>query len=658
MKIILICGKLFFQNKNLRICGKKTEFMSNYNEFYEKSINHPEAFWQEQANEIEWFTKPSIILSNDKNGYPLWFEDGQINMCYLTLDKHIQDGFGDQTAFVYDSPVTQTIKKYTYNEVKTEVAKLAGGLLALGFKKGDTAIIYMPMIPQTAFAMLACARIGVIHSVVFGGFAPHELAIRIDDCKPRGILTASSGIEIDRLIAYKPLVDEAIEMANHKPKKVIVFNRKLGARVPFKKYDVDYEALVYGSEETPCVPLESNHPLYILYTSGTTGKPKGIIRDTGGYATALKFSMKYIYDVNPEEVFWAASDMGWAVGHSYILYGPMINRNTTVIFEGKPIKTPDSSTFWRIISEHKVGTMFTAPTAIRAIKKEDPDGLFIKNYDLSHLKNQFVAGERCDAATIEWYQKYIPISVIDHWWQTESGWPMVANSLGLGEFEMKLGSATKPVCGYDLKIFSENGEELGINEEGLVVIKLPLPPGNMLGLWENEKRFKDSYFSKFDGYYLSGDGGFIDEDGYVFITGRVDDLINVAGHRLSTAEMEEVVASHHSVAECAVIGISDDLKGQIPVALVVVKAGESIENFQLEYEVVQLIRKQIGAVASLRNVIVVQRLPKTRSGKILRKLLRSIADGENFQIPSTIDDEAIIDEIKNDFKKSKIGNSN
>lgn len=648
----------FFQNKNLRIYGKKTEFMSKYNEFYENSINHPEAFWQEQANEIEWFTKPSIILSNDKNGYPLWFEDGQINMCYLTLDKHIQDGFGDQTAFVYDSPVTQTIKKYTYNEVKTEVAKLAGGLLALGFKKGDTAIIYMPMIPQTAFAMLACARIGVIHSVVFGGFAPHELAIRIDDCKPRGILTASSGIEIDRLIAYKPLVDEAIEMANHKPKKVIVFNRKLGARVPFKKYDVDYEALVYGSEETPSVPLESNHPLYILYTSGTTGKPKGIIRDTGGYATALKFSMKYIYDVNPEEVFWAASDMGWAVGHSYILYGPMINRNTTVIFEGKPIKTPDSSTFWRIISEHKVGTMFTAPTAIRAIKKEDPDGLFIKNYDLSHLKNQFVAGERCDAATIEWYQKQIPISVIDHWWQTESGWPMVANSLGLGEFEMKLGSATKPVCGYDLKIFGENGEELGINEEGLVVIKLPLPPGNMLGLWENEKRFKDSYFSKFDGYYLSGDGGFIDKDGYVFITGRVDDLINVAGHRLSTAEMEEVVASHHSVAECAVIGISDDLKGQIPVALVVVKAGESIENFQLEYEVVQLIRKQIGAVASLRNVIVVQRLPKTRSGKILRKLLRSIADGENFQIPSTIDDEAIIDEIKNDFKKSKIGNSN
>lgn len=626
----------------------------NYNDFYRESINNPESFWKEQSEAIEWFSKPSTILSKDENGYPLWFEDGQINMCYLALDKHIQDGYGDQIAFIYDSPVTQTIKKYTYNEVKTEVAKLAGGLQALGFKKGDTAIIYMPMIPQTAFAMLACARIGVIHSVVFGGFAPHELAIRIDDCKPRGILTASSGIEVDRLIAYKPLVDEAIEMAGHKPKKVIVFNRKLGARVPFKKYDVDYDALVYGSEEVPCLPVESNHPLYILYTSGTTGKPKGIIRDTGGYATALKFSMKYIYDVEAAEVFWAASDMGWAVGHSYILYGPMINRNTTVIFEGKPIRTPDASTFWRIIAEHKVQTMFTAPTAIRAIKKEDPDGELIKGYDLSHLKNQFVAGERCDAATIEWYQKHIPIPVIDHWWQTESGWPMVANSLALGAFPLKLGSATKPVCGYDLKIFGENAKELMPGEEGLVVIKLPLPPGNMLGLWGNQERFQSSYFSKFDGYYLSGDGGYIDEDGYVFITGRVDDLINVAGHRLSTAEMEEVVAAHNAVAECAVIGVGDELKGQIPVALVVVKSGETIESFQLEYEVVQLVRKKIGAVASLRNVIVVQRLPKTRSGKILRKLLRSIADGESFQIPSTIDDVAIIDEIEITFDKSRM----
>ena len=626
-----------------------------YKEIYEDSIEHPEKFWAEQADAIEWYNKPETILSKDENGYPLWYKDGELNICYLALDKHIQDGFGDQVAFIYDSPVTQTVKKYTYSEVKTEVAKLAGGMQSLGLKKGDTAIIYMPMIPQTAFAMLACARIGVIHSVVFGGFAPHELAIRIDDCKPRAIITASSGIEIDRLIAYKPLVDEAIELASHRPKKVIVFNRKLGARIPFKKYDVDYDALVYGSEETPCIPVNSNHPLYILYTSGTTGKPKGIVRDTGGYAVALKFSMKYIYNVKEDETFWAASDMGWAVGHSYILYGPLLNRNTTIIFEGKPIKTPDASTFWRIISEHKVGTMFTAPTAIRAIKKEDPDGEFIKQYDLSALKNQFLAGERCDNATLEWYQQHIPIPVIDHWWQTESGWPMIANSLGIEKMPVKSGSATKAVCGYDIRIFNENGDELSANEEGLVVVKLPLPPGNMLGIWENEARFKAGYFSKFDGYYLSGDGGYKDEEGYIFITGRTDDVINVAGHRLSTAEMEEVVASHHSVAECAVIGIHDELKGQIPLALVVTKSGDEIEHYQLEQEIIKLVRQQIGAVASLRNVVIVQRLPKTRSGKILRKLMRSITDGEEFQIPSTIDDETIVEEIVTTLKKYKIG---
>ena len=626
-----------------------------YKEIYEDSIEHPEKFWAEQADAIEWYNKPEVILSEDGNGYPLWYKDGELNICYLALDKHIQDGCGDQVAFIYDSPVTQTVKKYTFSEVKTEVAKLAGGMQLLGLKKGDTAIIYMPMIPQTAFAMLACARIGVIHSVVFGGFAPHELAIRIDDCKPRAIITASSGIEVDRLIAYKPLVDQAIELASHTPKKVIVFNRKLGARIPFKKYDVDYDALVYGSEEAPCVPVNSNHPLYILYTSGTTGKPKGIVRDTGGYAVALKFSMKYIYNVKEDETFWAASDMGWAVGHSYILYGPLLNRNTSIIFEGKPIKTPDASTFWRIISEHKVGTMFTAPTAIRAIKKEDPDGEFIKQYDLSPLKNQFLAGERCDNATLEWYQQHIPIPVIDHWWQTESGWPMIANSLGIEKMPVKSGSATKAVCGYDIRIFNENGEELNANEEGLVVIKLPLPPGNMLGIWENEARFKAGYFSKFDGYYLSGDGGYKDEDGYIFITGRTDDVINVAGHRLSTAEMEEVVASHQAVAECAVIGIHDDLKGQIPLALVVIKSGDKIEHYQLEQEIIKLVRQQIGAVTSLRNVIIVQRLPKTRSGKILRKLMRNIADGEKFQIPSTIDDESIVDEIATVLQKYEIG---
>ncbi len=626
----------------------------NYKDLYQKSIENPAQFWLEQSKEMAWYHQPENILSTFKN-YPLWYSDGELNACYLAVDKHIEDGFGNQNALIYDSPVTQTVKHYTFNEVKEEVSKLAGGMLSLGLKKGDTVVIYMPMIPQAVFAMLACARIGVTHSVVFGGFAPHELAIRIDDCKPKLIITASSGIEIDRLIAYKPLVDEAIELAEHKPKKVIVLNRKLGARIPFKKYDIDYEALIYGSDEVDCVPVNGNHPLYILYTSGTTGKPKGIVRDTGGYCTALKFSMKNIYGVNPGEVFWAASDVGWVVGHSYIVYGPLLNRNATIVFEGKPIRTPDASTFWRVIDEHKVAVMFTAPTAIRAIKKEDPNGEFIKQYDLSCLRTQFLAGERCDVATLEWYREHIPIPTIDHWWQTESGWPMIANMMGVEYLPIKPGSAGKAVTGYDIRIFDEKGQELGPNEEGYVVIKLPLPPGTMLDLWNDNERFRAGYLNKFPGYYLSGDGGFIDEDGYIFITGRVDDVINVAGHRLSTAEMEEIVASHHAVAECAVIGINDELKGQIPLALVVTKLGAAIEHFQLQHEVVQLVRDKIGAVASLRDVIVVNRLPKTRSGKILRKMMRSIVDGDSFQIPSTIDDETIINELKEVFKLSKIG---
>ena len=627
----------------------------NYYEFYKNSKESAIDFWKEQSQNITWFTEPKTILSKDANDYPLWFADGELNACYLAVDKHIEEGYGAEVAIIYDSPVTQTVKKYTFNEVKTEVAKLAGGLRSLGLEKGDTAIIYMPMIPQAAFAMLACARIGVTHSVVFGGFAPHELAIRIDDCEPKTIITASSGIEIDRLIAYKPLVDEAIALAHHKPQTVIVFNRKLGAKVPFKKYNVDYDALVYGSDEATCVAVNATHPLYILYTSGTTGKPKGIVRDTGGYVTALKFSMQHIYDAKEGEVFWAASDVGWVVGHSYIVYGPLINRNTTILFEGKPIRTPDASTFWRVIAEHQVNVMFTAPTAIRAIKKEDPNGQFIKQYNLNSLRIQFLAGERCDVATLEWYREHIPIPAIDHWWQTESGWPMIANMMGVEYLPIKPGSAGKAVAGYDIRIFGENGQELGPNEEGYVVIKLPLPPGTLLDLWKDNERFKAGYLNKFPGYYFSGDGGFKDEEDYIFITGRVDDVINVAGHRLSTAEMEEIVASHHSVAECAVIGINDELKGQIPLALVVAKSGEDVEHFQLQHEIVKLVREQIGAVASLKDVVLVQRLPKTRSGKILRKLLRSIADGSDFQIPSTIDDEVIIAEVSEVLQNHKIG---
>ncbi|OGS71042.1 MAG: acyl-activating protein [Flavobacteria bacterium RIFCSPLOWO2_12_FULL_35_11] len=627
----------------------------SYQKHYNNSIENPEAFWGEQANNIKWYKKPTIILSKDENGFDQWFEDGKLNICYLAVDKHVDAGYGEQTAIVYDSPVTQQRVNYSYNEVKRQVSRLAGGLRDLGVKKGDTVIIYMPMIPHAAFSMLACARIGAIHSVVFGGFAPHELAIRIDDCKPKVIITATSGMEVDRLIAYKPLVDEAVEKATHKVEKIIVYQRNLGAINPKTETYVSYKKLVKASEPVDCVEMDSNDPLYILYTSGTTGKPKGILRDTGGYATALKYSMKYIYGVEEGDTFWAASDVGWVVGHSYIVYAPLINRNTTIVFEGKPVKTPDASTFWRIISENNVKVMFTAPTAIRAIKKEDPDGELLKMYDLSCLKYQFLAGERCDAATLNWLEEKLQIPVIDHWWQTESGWPMVSNMMGLEALPVKPGSATKPVGGYDLQILNNEGKQVGANEEGLVAIKLPLPPGNMLNIWGNTERFIEGYLKRFDGYYFSGDGGYVDEDGYVFITGRVDDVINVAGHRLSTAEMEEIVSSNKSVAECAVFGIEDQLKGQIPLALVVLKSGDYVSSFELEHNIVQEVRNKIGPVASLRKVLIVKRLPKTRSGKILRKLLRNMADGVEYVIPSTIDDPEIIEEIIHEFKLFKIG---
>jgi propionyl-CoA synthetase len=622
----------------------------DYVQFYQKSISNPEGFWKEQADQLQWFKKPTKIVSPE-DGWYKWFEDGELNLSYLCIDKHIEDGFGDQNAIIYDSPVSDAKQHITYNELLEQVGTLAGGLRKLGVQKGDAVIIYMPMIPQALYAMLACVRIGAIHSVVFGGFAPHELAIRIDDCQPKVVITASNGIEIDRNIPYKPYVDEAIEKAQSKPEKVVVFDRKLGVEFKMTDRDIRFEDVQASSEVVEPVSLKSTDPSYILYTSGTTGSPKGIVRDTGGYATALKFSMKHVYGVEEGDVYWAASDVGWVVGHSYIVYAPLLNRNTTVLFEGKPIKTPDASTFWRVIAEHKVNVMFTAPTAIRAIRKEDPNGDHIKKYDLSHFKYQFLAGERCDVSTLKWTQEKLNVPVIDHWWQTESGWPMLANMVGVELLPVKPGSATKPVCGYDIQILNESGEQVEAGQEGYVAIKLPLPPGNLINLWGNPERFKQSYLSKFPGYYFSGDGGYMDSDGYVFITGRVDDIINVAGHRLSTAEMEEIVSSHKEVAECAVFGIHCDLKGQRPLALVVLKSGaEQVDSEELKKEIVQEVRAQIGPVASFKEVRVVKRLPKTRSGKILRDLLRKIADGETYKMPSTIDDASIVPELEKLFE--------
>ncbi len=623
-------------------------------EMFNQSVEDKVQFWTEQAKEIKWFKFPESILSEDENGYPQWFSDGQLNMSYLCIDRHIEDGYGDQIAVIYDSPVTETQQKYTFNELKHEVAKLAGGLQSLGLKKGDTAVIYMPMIPQTLFAMLACARIGVIHNVVFGGFAPNELVVRIDDCKPKVLITSTAGVEIARRIPYLPLVEEAIRLAQDKVEHVIVYNRQLVDNDhEYFEGTIDYKELVEKSTPADYVSVESTHPLYLLYTSGTTGKPKGVARDTGGHATALKFSMKYHYGMQPGETFWAASDFGWAVGHSYMVYAPLLNRNTTIVFEGKPIMTPDAGTFWRVISEHKVNVMFTAPTAIRAIKKEDPNGELIKKYDLSNYRMQFLAGERCDVATLDWFAEHLKVPAIDHWWQTESGSPMLGLLTYFEDYHIKRASAGKPVPGYDIKVFDENGYELDPHHEGFLVIKLPLAPGALLGIWNDFERFQSSYLSQFPGYYFSGDGAIKDEDGYIFVTGRVDDVINVAGHRLSTSEMEEVVSSNIDIAECAVVGIEDQLKGQIPFAIVVTKAGVEKSESEIEKEIVKLVREKIGAVASLKNVMVVNRLPKTRSGKILRKLIRTMLDGKEFQMPSTIDDETIVEEIQDKIRASR-----
>jgi propionyl-CoA synthetase len=627
-----------------------------YQEKYNHSINNKEQFWSEQADKIAWFKKPETILSQDEHGFHRWFEGGKLNTAYLALDYHVENGRGEQNALIYDSPATNSVKKYTFRELRDEVAKLAGGLKSLGVEKGDTVVIYMPMVPEAAMAMLACARLGAIHSVVFGGFAPSELAIRIDDAKPKVIISASCGIEFDKIIPYKPLLDDAIEKAEFKPKHTVILQRPQARATMIEGHDIDFIELQNNSQPTDCVEVDAIDPLYILYTSGTTGKPKGIVRDNGGHAVAMHYSMQDIYNVKPNDVFWAASDVGWVVGHSYIVYAPLIYGCTTIFFEGKPIRTPDAGTFWRVIQDHKVNCFFTAPTAFRAIRKEDPDAELMKKYNLSSLKSIFVAGERCDPPTLEWLQNISKLPVIDHWWQTESGWGMVSNMMGVEEFPVKMGSATKPVCGFELKILNEAGEEVKANEEGFICVKLPMAPGSLPTLWNDNERFKDSYLNTFEGYYLTGDGGYIDEEGYIYVMGRIDDVINVAGHRLSTGSMEEIIASHPAVAECAVVGIADELRGQRPIGFVILKDGQMIDEASLENETIALIRDKIGAVAFYRNTIVVKRLPKTRSGKILRKVIRQLADGENFTVPSTIDDPLILEEIKQYLLTRKIGN--
>ncbi|MGJ8661287.1 MAG: AMP-binding protein [Bacteroidota bacterium] len=622
-----------------------------YQELYENSINDPISFWKKEAEKLDWFKMPSQILHHEGNEWA-WFTDGEMNTCHLALDAQIKAGRGEQIALIYDSPVANKIEEYNYSELLEKTSALAAELNDLGISKGDTVVIYMPMIPEAVMAMLACARIGAVHSVVFGGFAPHELALRIDDAKPKTILTANYGLEINKKIHYLNLVEQALKESEHPVEHVVVKYRDndKSENLPGA---MDMDLFINSSKRIDCAILKSSDPLYILYTSGTTGKPKGILRENGGHAVALKFSMNVIYDAKPGEVYWAASDIGWVVGHSYIVYAPLIQGCTTILYEGKPVRTPDAGAFWRVIEEHKVNTLFTAPTAIRAIKKEDQYASLLKNYNVSSLKNLFLAGERCDPATLNWATEKLNVPVIDHWWQTETGWPIVANPMGIEPKGVKAGSSGIPVCGYNIQIINHEGEKVAPNEEGFIVVKLPLPPGCLSTLWENHERFLNSYLKEFNGHYKSGDGGYIDEDGYVFIMGRIDDVINVAGHRLSTGEMEEVISAHEGVAECAVFGVDDDLKGQVPSSLVVLKDNYVISESELQMELVEKIRETIGHIACLKEVRIVGRLPKTRSGKIVRKVLSAIHDHKVYIVPSTIDDASVLNEIEliyNDIK--------
>ncbi len=620
---------------------------NRYDEAFDRSINDPNSFWGEVAEDVHWYKKWDKVLDDSNPPFYRWFVGGELNTCYNALDVHIDNGRGDQLAMVYDSPVTESVKKYTYTALRDEVAKFAGALAAQGVTKGDRVLIYMPMIPEAVIAMLACARLGAVHSVVFGGFAAKELATRINDAKPKVIVSASCGIEVARIIAYKPLLDGAIDMADSKPEKCIIIQRPMETATMVEGRDLDWNEAMAQATPHDCVPVAATDPLYILYTSGTTGQPKGVVRDNGGHVVALKWTMKAVYNVDAGDTYWAASDVGWVVGHSYIVYGPLFRGCTTILFEGKPVGTPDAGVFWRVISDHNVKCMFTAPTAFRAIKREDPSAELIKNYDLSNFKALFLAGERLDPDTLKWAESNLGVPVIDHWWQTETGWAICANCLGLHQFDIKEGSPTKPAPGWNLNVLDpESREPVGSGDIGALVVKLPLPPGTLPTLWNNDERFIESYMGEFPGYYKTADAGYIDADGYAFVMARTDDIINVAGHRLSTGAMEEVLADHPDVAECAVLGVDDQLKGQVPIGFIVLNAGVDRDQGEIIKEVIQMVRDRIGPVASFKTATVVKRLPKTRSGKILRGTIQKIADNKEYKTPATIDDPAILGEIE------------
>ncbi|WP_163512354.1 propionyl-CoA synthetase [Fodinicola acaciae] len=619
--------------------------MASYRETYQRSLSDPAGFWLDAANTLSWHVPPTVALDDSRPPFFRWYPDGRLNTCHNALDRHVEHGRGGQPALIYDSPVTGTKRTYTYEQLRDEVAKFAGVLAGLGVTAGDRVVIYMPMIPEAVIAMLACARLGAVHSVVFGGFAPAELAVRIDDAQPKVLVTASCGIEGKRVIEYKPLVDRAYGLTRNRPGKTIVLQREQATAL-MRSGELDWTEVMRTATPHPCVPVAATDPLYILYTSGTTGKPKGVVRDNGGHAVALSWSMTNIYGIRPGDVWWTASDVGWVVGHSYIVYAPLLVGATTVLYEGKPVGTPDAGAFWRVISEHGVAALFTAPTAFRAIKKEDPLGRFLAKLDLSRFRTLFLAGERLDPATYEWADKILGVPVVDHWWQTETGWPICANLRGLDPMPIKPGSPSVPVPGYRVEILDEAGRPVPAGTEGAVAIRLPLPPGTLTTLWNDDDRYVSEYLSRYPGYYQTGDGGYVDDEGYVYVMGRTDDVINVAGHRLSTGAMEAVLAGHPAVAECAVIGVADDMKGQVPRGFVVLKSGVDTDPAQVVAELVRRVRDEIGAVAALRRVDVVAGLPKTRSGKILRRTMRGIADGREEPMPSTIEDPAVVETLR------------